>query len=357
QQAGLVVEVADNGQAALDRLAEASYDVVLMDLQMPVMDGFTATARIREHPDWQELPVIAMTANVMAEDRARVKAVGMNGHIAKPVVPAELFKTLLRHVRKVARPAEAAATVSALAPDADTALPAHLPDLDLQEALANIGGNRALLRKLLADLAQDHAQDGHRLQAALETGDRVLAERMAHTLKGVAGTLGAKRLQTASAALEAALRVRDGSGHGAAAPHDLGGLVSGVKAALQPLMEELVRWCADQGLNLGAPAQATVHQAPPEAPDAQGRAPALSAGQRAQALKALADLQRRLAEFDPEAADRAEALASMLGPQVSTAQALALTTARFEFEAAQTLLLTLQGEMSAWSEAAPQLQD
>ena len=96
--AGLVVDVADNGQIALDMLARAPYDIVLMDMQMPVMDGLTATRQLRQNPAWAQLPVLAMTANAMSRDRDLCLAAGMNGHLAKPIDPDELFASLLQWI-------------------------------------------------------------------------------------------------------------------------------------------------------------------------------------------------------------------------------------------------------------------
>ena len=96
--AGLVVDVADNGQIALDMLARGPYDIVLMDMQMPVMDGLTATRQLRQNPAWAQLPVLAMTANAMSRDRDLCLAAGMNGHLAKPIDPDELFASLLQWI-------------------------------------------------------------------------------------------------------------------------------------------------------------------------------------------------------------------------------------------------------------------
>jgi two-component system sensor histidine kinase/response regulator len=98
KQVGCLVAVAQHGQEALALLAQAPFDCVLMDLEMPVMDGYTATAHIRANPAWAGLPVLAMSASVLAEERARAERVGTNGHIAKPVVPQALFAALLRWV-------------------------------------------------------------------------------------------------------------------------------------------------------------------------------------------------------------------------------------------------------------------
>jgi CheY-like chemotaxis protein len=99
RDAGLIVDLAEDGQRALDKLATADYDIVLMDMQMPVMDGVKATVALRLNPRWQSLPVVAMTANAMQADRQRCLAAGMNDHIAKPIEPEDLWKTLLKWIK------------------------------------------------------------------------------------------------------------------------------------------------------------------------------------------------------------------------------------------------------------------
>jgi CheY-like chemotaxis protein len=101
--AGVSVSVACNGQEALEMLERARYDGVLMDCQMPVLDGYEATRRLRQRPQWRDLPVIAMTANALVGDREKALAAGMNDHIVKPIVVDEMYSTLARWVRPAAR--------------------------------------------------------------------------------------------------------------------------------------------------------------------------------------------------------------------------------------------------------------
>ncbi len=355
EQAGLVVELAHNGQEALDRLDQASYDVVLMDLQMPVMDGYTATQHIRQNPAWKDLPVLAMTANVMAEDRAKVRQAGMSAHLAKPVVPAELFKALLRWIPRRQRSAtdipaltpvstptaegqtqgaEKAATPSR-SDDAVALLPSVVTGLDVSVALANVGGNGTLLRKLLADLVQDHGQDVQALEATIAAGELSRAERMAHTLKGVAGTLGATDLQQAAAALEAALR----QGLSPTLPQQM----TLMRAALQPLMADLTQWAADQGL-LVAPSPRAEHSAP-----AATTVAAPPTVDPAAVEAALEELDALLVDFSPEATERAEALARLLGPGAPTAEELVQLASAFDFDAARGALQRLRED---WQRAS-----
>jgi two-component system sensor histidine kinase/response regulator len=211
---GAKVDLANNGRLAVDMLLGGpippSYDVVLMDLQMPVMDGHQATAKIRSDPRFAALPIYAMTAHATLEERELCLANGMNGHIAKPIDPALLFDTL----SKIARRAPGVDTVRAVeASEAAADAPAELPPidgLDSADGLRRVGGNKRLYTKLLRQFASQQADAVGQIRAALAANDRESAIRLAHTLKGVAGNLGAGDVQNAAAAVEKLLR--DGSG-------------------------------------------------------------------------------------------------------------------------------------------------
>jgi CheY-like chemotaxis protein len=326
EQAGLVVELAENGLEALERLATLRYDVVLMDVQMPVMDGYTAAARIRENPAWATLPVLAMTANVMAEDRAKVAQVGMNGHIAKPIVPRELFEALLKWVphgerETVAEPP----AVKRVEPEIH--LPAHLPGFDLPKALINVGGNRRLLRKLLADLRSDHRGDGLSVQQAIDQGQWMVAQRLAHTLKGVGGTLAAGDLQHSAAALEMALR----SGRTSEAPL----LAQRLATALDPLMNGLSQWLGVQAASSDE-GEASSTAPGTQADGGDGGSTALPA----HSVEPARRLQELFADLDPEAADIATALAEGL-PSNHRLHQVARHAANYDFEPARALLAEL----------------
>jgi PAS domain S-box-containing protein len=191
---------APSGEAALDILAREPFDVVLMDIQMPGMDGFETARRIRASKDLNGLPVIAMTANALAEDRAQSLAAGMVDHIAKPIDPRILFETLLRHAPGrtpspgVRHPVDAAAGGDA-----------SPPVLDKEAALDRLGGDTALLDELLARLVEEHGGHPASIRAALAQGDAGHARALAHTLRGVAGNLGAVGVASAAEALERVL--------------------------------------------------------------------------------------------------------------------------------------------------------
>jgi polar amino acid transport system substrate-binding protein len=198
---GVTVRVAENGRAALDILDSGQpFDGVLMDVQMPVMDGYTATREIRKRERLRNLPVIAMTANVMASDLEKANAAGMNDHIGKPIDVKEMFTTMARWITpatrqpKVQRDAETEETPDLAIPD--------LPGIDTKAGLAVAQGNRKLYVRLLRRFRDREGEFVDRFSVARSTDDRDSATRLAHTLKGVAGSLGAVHLQGLAADLE-----------------------------------------------------------------------------------------------------------------------------------------------------------
>ncbi|NRR30219.1 response regulator [Oxalobacteraceae bacterium] len=202
-KAGITVTLAGNGSEALELLAHAGpFDGVLMDCQMPVMDGYTATREIRRQPQWQSLPIVAMTANAMSDDRDKVLQAGMNDHIAKPLNVQQMFITLAQWITP-AHPAvpPAPAPRHALGAAAEFA---GLRGLDAPAGLAAVGESPAMFRKMLRKFRQDQAGFDAAFGAARTAGDDVLARRLAHTLRGNAGMIGALQVQAAATALEQA---------------------------------------------------------------------------------------------------------------------------------------------------------
>jgi len=244
---GAQVEVANHGREAVDRLLRGpvppAYDVVLMDLQMPEMDGYQATALIRAEARFAGLPVIAMTAHATPEERQHCLDAGMNDHVPKPIDPTQLFETLRRYTpaRRAAEanPPQRAAgetggdTTRGLSPNAATPNPTPrssrapvgqptgspapsavttsteaLPvveGLDTADGLRRVAGNRSLYLKLLRQFVADQGEATAPIAAALERSDAPAIERLAHTVKGVAGNLGAHQVQEVAAALERAV--------------------------------------------------------------------------------------------------------------------------------------------------------
>lgn len=211
KQAGLVVTLANNGKEAVELVTRMHFDAVLMDIHMPVMDGYEATRIIRDMPGKEALPIIAMTANAMAGDREKCLAAGMNDHVAKPIDPDLLFAALNTWVSSGQRAlpdgmATGPSTTHEPAPQ--NPLPEELPGIDLKVALRGSGGNATLLRQILMSFLRDHENDAQALRNALNAHDLELAQRLAHTLKGLAGAIGAYELRPASIAMDAAIRSR-----------------------------------------------------------------------------------------------------------------------------------------------------
>jgi PAS domain S-box-containing protein len=231
---GLQVVVAGNGREAVEFSLAQPFDLVLMDIQMPEMDGFEATAKIRGVKELKEIPILAMTAHAMAGDRQKSFDMGMNDHVTKPIDPEELFRALVRWIPP--RHADNVAAAPKAPTEKDAELPEALPGFDLRGALARVNGNRRLYRNLLVKLHDDYAEAHATLVALLEKSDTEGARIMAHTIKGVAGNVGALGLQTAAAEIEASLKKGDRPDPGALDAFD-----SALTAALETLAPLVLR--------------------------------------------------------------------------------------------------------------------
>jgi len=197
---GLKVDIAQQGEEAVTMIELKPYDLVLMDLQMPVMDGLEATRKIRQLPIGQNLPIIAMTANAFEEDRWRCLDAGMNDFVAKPVVPERLYAVLVRWLpQKDTIPPEE--TVTQEEPPILTQDPAS-GLIDQATGLKFLNGNVISYRRFLSKFAETHLSDAYKIQAALVAGDHASAERTAHSLKGIAATLGMEALRVLAKTLE-----------------------------------------------------------------------------------------------------------------------------------------------------------
>ena len=197
---GIQVVVAENGEEAIAQLKEEYFDGVLMDMQMPVMDGITATREIRKNPQLANMPIIALTANVFVREQNEFLAAGMNDHIGKPIDPDQLIATLAKWVRprRTTERIHPSPTVPASAP---LPLP-DLPDVKVVQSVRRIGGNVALYYSLLEKFRANEQHVVAKIREALASNDLKTAERLAHTLKGIAGTLGAESLQSQAEILE-----------------------------------------------------------------------------------------------------------------------------------------------------------
>ncbi|MEO8297855.1 MAG: PAS domain S-box protein [Burkholderiales bacterium] len=194
---GLDIETTDNGARAVELALTRAYDLVLMDVQMPGMDGLAATRAIRAQAG-QALPIIAMTANAFDEDRAACLDAGMNDHVAKPVDPASLYGTLLRWLPLPAGPADSAAGAGELAAADGPLLQERLAGIDgfdVAQGLRNVGGQMALLERVLSRFVALYGDGLPELLAAARTGDTAAWLAIAHSLRGACATLGARTLQ------------------------------------------------------------------------------------------------------------------------------------------------------------------
>jgi two-component system sensor histidine kinase/response regulator len=323
---GATVDVASNGREAVDKLVGGPipppYDVVLMDLQMPVMDGHKATALIRADARFTDLPIFAMTAHATLEERDLCLANGMSGHIAKPIDPALLFDTL----GKVARRATAGASTDKSTRDgAGSATTAELPTidgLDRADGLRRVGGNNKLYLKLLREFAIHQADAVKQIRAALATNDTESATRAAHTLKGVAGSLGAGPVQTAAAVVENLLHEGAGADATNTALEQLAMVVDSFMTRLRSALASITT-------------PASTAAAPAVAP-ARTRAVA-------------AQLKKLFAEFDASALTFVEENEASLRPAFDsvTWEQFLRQTQQFAFADAQSLLDLALAQMSA----------
>jgi PAS domain S-box-containing protein len=202
-EASLKVDIVSNGKLALEQLARQNYDIVLMDIQMPVMDGLTATREIRKIKQFKKLPVLAMTANAMQQDYEACMAAGMNDHIAKPIDPRDLFSKLLKWIKPTFgsnnHSKSKKSTVSAN--KVHLALP-EIEGVDVKLGLSRVLGKVSRYIGMLRSYVANQQRVPAEIKDALDIRDFETAERLVHTAKGVAGNIGATDLQTIAVALE-----------------------------------------------------------------------------------------------------------------------------------------------------------
>ncbi len=301
---GATVTVASNGRLAVEILSNSPppppFDVVLMDLQMPEMDGYQATAKLRADSRFANLPIIAMTAHATIEERQRCLAAGMNDHISKPIDPGNLFETVgkfykpgvaetvpqtsksaVSQVSKPVTPQPASRTADLEIGDpAALESGATISGLDTKDGLSRVAGNRKLYLKLLRQFVEQQGPVVAEITDAMAKGDTALAERLAHTLKGVAGNIGAKTVQAAAGDLEKLIR-------GKSKVEEIAAAKQRVADVLDPIAAQL---------------KATLIALPLEAPTQ----PAATATPE-QSREAATQLLKLLSEFDPGAADFVEA--------------------------------------------------
>lgn len=322
KQAGLAVTLANNGQEAVELVGRMNFDAVLMDVHMPIMDGYEATRIIRDIPGCETLPIIAMTANAMAGDREKCLAAGMDDHVAKPIDPEQLFAALNAWVSPGVRElptgmvaaAEASSTTAPQNP-----LPDKLPGIDMKAALQGVGGNDELLHQVLMSFLEYHEGDAHALRKAMKENDLELAQRIAHTLKGVAGTIGAHELRPAAIAMDAAIRSR--------ASNSYWRLLDRLENTLS-LVTHSLKWLEQ-------------HHPDMEVPSANAKLGEASIQELIERLEAM------MHDLDPDAEEVGIALRQMIGssPMQPLAEELERHLANFDFENAQKTLYQLKQRM------------
>ena len=231
---GFIVDIAGDGRAALDRLGEHAYDIVLMDMQMPGMDGIAATIAIREREKFHDLPIVAMTANAMQQDRERCLEAGMNDHLGKPIDPDELARKLVRWIK----PRRGLGAIQAPRVSASTAvaLPSGIAGLDVALGMRRSAGKPSLYVDVLHKFVAGQADAVGSIRRTLEAGDAGTAERLAHTLKGNSGNIGASLVQSAAADVESAIREQH---------EDVDALLVVLDARLAPVVTALTAWLQD----------------------------------------------------------------------------------------------------------------
>jgi len=241
EDAGFVVDVADNGQIALEQVQRQDYDIVLMDMQMPVMDGLTATIEMRKIHRLADLPIVAMTANAMQQDREHCLAAGMDDHLAKPIEPNDLWTAL----RKWIKPQIRQTLISQVAvPQLRTEiiLPDGIAGLDTTAGLRRVIGKRELYLSLLNKFVATQENVVEEIRTALQSQNYVVAERLAHTLKGLSGNIGAPTLQELAGQLEKLIREHQSAEAVAkqleTVSYKLSAMVSELKAQLQSTDKE-----------------------------------------------------------------------------------------------------------------------
>jgi len=193
---GFRVDLAENGEIGAEKALTEDYSLVLMDLQMPVLDGFESTRRIREQRSSDDLKIVAMTADAMFGIREEVIRNGMDDYLTKPIDASKLFSTLVKWIdpESIGSPGVSGANrAGQVEKEVDSAVPAleNIPGLNIEQGLIRVGGNTGVYRKILLSFSENYRNFCLELEKALHDGNRIEAERMAHTMKGVAGNIGA----------------------------------------------------------------------------------------------------------------------------------------------------------------------
>ena len=311
-RAGMVITIANNGKEAVAQVEQHPFDAVLMDLQMPEMDGYEATRRIRAHARFKDLPIIAMTAHTLAEEQQKCLDAGMNDHMAKPFRPERLYGLLTQWVGPLQKPTPTPEK------EKTTPLP-DIPGINQTDGLQRVNGNRVLYNRLLNRFHEDQAHTLQKMEDALEQGDTKEAMHLAHAIKGVAGNLGAHALHRAAEALETALSTEK--------PAGLAPMKQAFSEALTPILKTL-----------------DTMNAPPRMDASPGATPSIQQQQHTidteQILPLLLDMATHLENFSLETDETMEHLHKQLvSTQAATAwREVEKHTQQYDFVAARNAL-------------------
>ena len=203
--AGAQVDIANNGKEAVDAVKAFDFDIVLMDLQMPIMGGYEATRHIRADKKHKDLPIIAMTAHAMQGVKEECIAAGMNDYVSKPIEPEYLFSVIKKWTKREGGSTSNKKTAGAFKKEEDIMLPQSGFGVDIESGLGRLNGNRKLYRKLLLDFSHGYTPFPKDIRKLIKQGNLEDARRLAHTLKGVAGNISAYEIQAIAAELETKL--------------------------------------------------------------------------------------------------------------------------------------------------------
>ncbi|MBF0159199.1 MAG: CHASE domain-containing protein [Magnetococcales bacterium] len=325
----LVVECAENGAEALRKLESFSYDLVLMDLQMPIMDGLTATRQIRSQSRWADLPIVAMTANAMASDREQCLAAGMNDHIGKPLFRKELFAALIKWIKPGNRPLpdEQAVMSSETGPAVKPAsfdVPDLLPGIDIAAILRRINDNHVLLHTLLEEFHHGFCDVVGQIRVFLagkRQHDIQSAAQLVHKLKGIAGNIEAVEVFHITKKFEKAILENDRETWSASLDN-LDQAMTRVLAGIQMMLDNM----ADEEVAL--PSEAAI----------------VAPMDRDQLREILRELDRLISQCSAKAPGQCTILCSTIASVVEARPLLHELTEKlgnFDFDGAQTTLLEL----------------